>query len=74
LPTQAGTESPAEDRLAEHALVPRLDGEPVGFLACSCRPLCRRLPAIGVAVGTQPRGWPRSSLSQFAMICGSKLV
>jgi hypothetical protein len=27
---------------AEHALVPRLDGEPVGFLACFRRPLCRR--------------------------------
>ena len=26
---------------AEHALVPRLDGEPVGFLACFRRPLCR---------------------------------
>ena len=27
---------------AEHALVPCLDGEPVGFLACFRRPLCRR--------------------------------
>jgi hypothetical protein len=26
---------------AEHALVPRLDGEPVGFLARFRRPLCR---------------------------------
>ena len=27
---------------AGHALVPRLDGEPVGFLAGFRRPLCRR--------------------------------
>jgi hypothetical protein len=27
---------------AEHALVPRLDGQPVGFLAGFRRPLCRR--------------------------------
>ena len=27
---------------AKHALIPRLDGEPVGFLACFRRPLCRR--------------------------------
>src|SRR6478736_6360225 len=27
---------------AEHALIPRLDGEPIGFLACFRRPLCRR--------------------------------
>ena len=25
----------------KHAFVPRLDGEPVGFLACFRRPLCR---------------------------------
>jgi hypothetical protein len=27
---------------AQHALVPRLAGEPVGFLACFGRSLCRR--------------------------------
>jgi hypothetical protein len=27
---------------AEHALVPRLNGKPVGFLAGFRRPLCRR--------------------------------
>ena len=27
---------------AQHPLVPRLNGEPVGLLACFRRPLCRR--------------------------------
>ena len=38
---------------AEHALVPRLDGEPVGLLACFRRPLCRcpdRRAVDGLAV------------------------
>jgi len=39
---------------AEHAIVPRLDGEPVGFLASFRRPLCRR---------------PHRSRKELRMIC-----